>query len=157
MPWSSALELVREAQREVDWIAAQPAGTVPIERTSRAERLELRWSDWYLTADDGPFWFRGLARWDEAEHQDEISALLEGLGVRRQVVGHNPLRSGRITARFGGKVLLIDTGMLASVYGGRPSALEIRGDELTAVYGDERLPLGGEPTEPHEPELAEDD
>lgn len=154
VPWSSALELVREAQREVDWIAGRPPGTVPIERRSRADRLELTWGDWYLTLPDGPLWFRGLARWDETEHQAEIAALLDGLGVRRQVVGHNPLRSGRITPRFGGRVLLIDTGMLASVYGGRPSALEIRGDELTAVYADETVSLGGEPAVAPEPEAA---
>lgn len=143
LPWSSAFELIREAQRELDWIGSQPPTTVPFERRNRAERLELKWGDWYLTSDDGPFWFRGLARWDEAEHQDQVAALLDGLGVRRQVVGHNPLRSGRITPRFGGRALLIDTGMLTSVYGGRPSALEINGDVLTAIYEDEREQLSG--------------
>jgi hypothetical protein len=155
LPWSSAFELIREAQRELDWVGSQPPTTVPFERRSRADRLELKWADWYLTADDGPFWFRGLARWSEAEHQDQVTALLDGLGVRRQVVGHNPLRSGRITSRFGGRALLIDTGMLASVYGGRPSALEINGDVLTAIYQDGRELLAGEaPDEQEEGEPA---
>ena len=43
--------------------------------------------------------------------------------------------------RFGGRALLIDTGMLTSVYKGRASALEIDGDRLTAVYEDARVPL----------------
>lgn len=144
LPWSSAQELVREAQRELEWVASQPPDSVPFERRQRAERLELKWGDWYLTSDDGPFWFRGLARWKEAEHQGEVAGLLDGLGVRRQVVGHNPQRNGRINSRFSGRVLLIDTGMLTSVYGGRPSALEIVGDELTAIYDDGRVTLEGE-------------
>lgn len=142
LPWSSAQELIREAQRELDWIGAQAPGTVPIARRVRAQRLEaLRWADWYLTSADGPFVFRGLAHWDEAEYQGTIGALLEELGVKRQVVGHNPQRTGRISSRFQGQVLLIDTGMLASVYGGQPSALEIDGDRLTAIYLGERHAL----------------
>jgi hypothetical protein len=35
--------------------------------------------------------------------------------------------------------VLIDTGMLTSVYKGRASALEITGDRLTAIYADGRL------------------
>ena len=41
-------------------------------------------------------------------------------------------RAASITVRFGGRAVLIDTGMLASVYKGRASALEIDGDKLTA-------------------------
>ena len=42
--------------------------------------------------------------------------------------------------RFGGRAVLIDTGML-SYYNGRASALEIDGDQLTAIYEDGRVPL----------------
>jgi hypothetical protein len=37
--------------------------------------------------------------------------------------------------------VLIDTGTLASSYQGRASALEIVGDQLTAIYSDGRMPL----------------
>jgi hypothetical protein len=47
----------------------------------------------------------------------------------------------RIHVRFGGRVILIDTGMLASVYNGRPSALRIDGSSLTAIYEDQHVPL----------------
>jgi hypothetical protein len=45
---------------------------------------------------------------------------------------------GHIRSRFGGKVFLIDTGMLSTYWqGGRASALEIHaGDKFTAQYLD---------------------
>ena len=44
---------------------------------------------------------------------------------------------GRIEVRFEGRVFLIDTGMLSSVYeGGRPSALVIDNGTFSAVYPD---------------------
>jgi len=145
LPWSSAEELVGEAQRELDWIAAQEPGTVPPERVARATRLALNWGSGCLMGPDGPVWFRSLATWDELEHGAQVDRLLDGLGVARQVVGHNPQPDGRIRSRFSGRVLLIDTGMLAAVYGGRPAALEIVGDTLTAIYPGERHALAPQP------------
>jgi len=143
LPWSSAIELVSEAQRELDWVAARAPETVPPERLERVSRLQLAWNGWYVMADDGPIWFRGLATWDELEHGADVAKLLDDLGVARQVVGHWPHSDGRIRSRFAGRVLLIDTGMLASVYGGRASALEIVGDTVTAIYPGERETLAG--------------
>ena len=70
--------------------------------------------------------------------------LLDQYSVSHFVVGHTILSEMRITARFGARVFLIDTGMLSSHYqGGRASALEIEDDRITAVYLDERiLPCG---------------
>jgi hypothetical protein len=58
------------------------------------------------------------------------------------VGGHTPQKSWRIETRLDGRVILIDTGMLSEVYGGRPSALVIEGGSFTAVY-----PEGTEPLE----------
>ena len=148
LPWSSVIELVSEARRELEWIAAQPPDAVPRERKNRSSRLELNFGAGYLMADDGPIWFRGLATWDELERGAEIASLLEGLGVARQVVGHYPQPDGRIRSRFSGRVLVIDSGMLTSVYGGRPSALEIVGDTLTAIYPGERQIIACTPQPP---------
>jgi hypothetical protein len=141
LPWSSAIELVSEAWREIEWVAARQPETVAPDRLERTSRLQLAWDNWYLMAEDGPVWFRGLATWDDVEHGAAIAELLDSLGVARQVVGHFPSADGRIRSRFGGRVLLIDTGMLASVYGGRPSALETAGDTVTAIYLGERATL----------------
>jgi hypothetical protein len=92
---------------------------------------------WLIQSPDGPVWFRGAARWDETEHGAEIAALLTGIGAERMVVGHTVQAGGRIQVRFGGRVILIDTGMLSSVYaGGGPSALVIENGVYTALYPD---------------------
>jgi len=56
------------------------------------------------------------------------------------VIGHTPVAGGRITTRFGGRVVLIDTGMLNGEFypGGVASALEMQGDTLTAIYDGRR-------------------
>lgn len=141
LPWHSIHELIREAQRELQYIAGQDPTTLSPERIERAERLQLKWGSWSLLHPEGPFWFRGTAKWNEADHLDDMVALLEGLGVRRQVVGHTPQATGRIQVRFDNRVFLIDTGMLTSVYKGVPSALEIVGESVVAVYPGERQVL----------------
>jgi hypothetical protein len=82
---------------------------------------------------DGPLWFRGFALWPDSDG-DRIAGLLERFRARRFVSGHTPVVNG-ITARFDDRVFLIDTGMLSSHYtGGRPSALEISGETISAIY-----------------------
>ena len=93
---------------------------------------------------DGPLWFRGFATWPDSD-EPKVAALVERLGVQRFVTGHTPSSPGRIRARFGNRVFLIDTGMLTSFFkSGRPSALEIQGGRITAIYGDAREVLVGE-------------
>lgn len=90
-------------------------------------------------AEDGPLWYRGLALEDETTFAPEVDKILEAVRARAIVVGHTVTESGRITPRFAGRVVQIDTGMLTEVYkGGRPSALEIAGDKWTAIYEDGR-------------------
>lgn len=91
---------------------------------------------------DGPMWFRGYALWPDSE-SPRVTALLERYGAERFVTGHTTM-VGAITSRFDGRVFLIDTGMLSSHYtGGRPSALEIAGETVTAIYPDGREVIDG--------------
>jgi hypothetical protein len=92
--------------------------------------------DWLSQTPEGPLWFRGSARWDEATRGDEMVALLDGIGARHVVSGHTVQGSRNIESRFGGRVFLIDTGMLQSHYKGRPSALVIENGRFIAIYGD---------------------
>jgi hypothetical protein len=93
-------------------------------------------------AEDGPLWYRGLAQQDETVFAPEVEKILDAARARAIVIGHTVTPTGRITPRFGGRVVQIDTGMLTAVYkGGRPSALEIVGDKWTAIYEDGRQPL----------------
>jgi hypothetical protein len=95
-----------------------------------------------LLAADGPLWFRGLSQPSTDETDAQVTRLLERLDSARIVVGHTPQPTGRITPRFDNRVYAIDTGMLSSFFkSGRASALEIVGDQVTAIYTDARTPL----------------
>ncbi|MGH9308343.1 MAG: metallophosphoesterase [Vicinamibacterales bacterium] len=104
-----------------------------------------------LVAPEGPLWYRGLATLP-AGAQPQVDALLRRLGAERIVIGHTPqLPGGRITARFGGRVILIDTGMLASHFkGGQPSALEIHNGRMTAIYAGGREPVASSSERRHD-------
>jgi hypothetical protein len=108
----------------------------------------LRVHRWWALAGQGPLWFRGYASWDDEALSAATTALFDRLGVRRLVVGHSVMRDARIRVRLNARVFLIDTGMLATEYRGRPSALELRGAHATAVYldgRDELVPVAGGP------------
>jgi hypothetical protein len=102
---------------------------------------------------DGPLWYRGLAQ-EPDSFAPQITDILLKARARAIVVGHTVTQSGRITTRFDGRVIQIDTGMQrAYVPDGRASALEIRGGEATAIYVDRRDPVElpkreGPPTPP---------
>lgn len=104
--------------------------------------------DWFVFSEHGPLWFRGPARWEEELETEHMIELLAGVGAKRMVGGHSVQDEGRIQVRFGGRVFLIDTGMLSSVYtGGQPSALVIEDGVFTAIYTDgssEELPTAEE-------------
>jgi hypothetical protein len=87
-----------------------------------------------LLASDGPIWYRGLAENDEQAFADSVEQILELQKVERIVVGHTQPKSLRIEGRFGGSVILIDTGMNQKSYGGRPSALIFQSDGSVRVF-----------------------
>lgn len=86
---------------------------------------------------EGPLWFRGLARWEEEKLAAYLNGWLLARGARRVVTAHTFRENGEIQMRLAGRIFLIDTGMLESAYpGGRPSALEIEGGRVSAIYLD---------------------
>jgi hypothetical protein len=89
-----------------------------------------------LFSPDGPLWYRGFASWPDEEGTDRIDAILQKLRARRFVTGHTVTETRRITERFGGRLFLIDTGMLGPppFPNGRASALEIVGDTTRPLY-----------------------
>jgi hypothetical protein len=148
--------------------ATQAAAEGKIYEPSRREKEQveflskfLGFPTWFAMHQDGPLWFRGYARWTEEEGPGLAEKLLAKFGVQSIVVGHSSLRSGRAWARFGGKIFLIDTGMLSTYYeGGRASALEIVGQTFTALYMDQRTvlhPAGAVPAGNKEDEDACDE
>lgn len=105
----------------------------------------VQMGSWSALAPDGPLWFRGYAYWDSnTANAQKIDKLFARYRAAHIVVGHTPLKSGAVTARFGGRVYLVDTGMLNSYYeGGQPSALEIDNGQFAAIYKDKKVALGG--------------
>jgi hypothetical protein len=96
----------------------------------------LRFPQWLCVRPDGPLWFRGYDQWSEEEGDAQVAKILEAFHANHIVVGHTVQKGGAVRVRFGGKVFLIDTGMLSSVYvGGRASALDIQNSaKFTAEY-----------------------
>ncbi|MFM7200025.1 MAG: metallophosphoesterase [Myxococcota bacterium] len=88
---------------------------------------------------DGPLWFRGYALDPEPSLDAGLTEVLTRFGAKRMVMGHTTTR-GRIEQRFGGRTLFIDTGN-GIKYGRKLSALELKGEVLTAHYptGPEKL------------------
>ncbi|HSD28675.1 MAG TPA: metallophosphoesterase [Vicinamibacteria bacterium] len=88
--------------------------------------------------ENGPLWYRGLSKEDEAAWLPSVERVLQSLGARAVVVGHSVTGDGRIKARFGGRVIGIDVGM-GEGYGGSLAALEIGPDgSLSALYPEGR-------------------
>jgi hypothetical protein len=67
------------------------------------------------STEDGPLWYRGLAQEPEETFTPTLDAILARTGARAVVIGHTPVSGGKIQTRFGGRVLLIDTGMRCPV------------------------------------------
>ena len=94
---------------------------------------------------DGPLWYRGLAQEPDA-FAPQVDDILSKLHARAIVIAHTVTAPGKVTTRFGNRVILIDTGMNpAYVSDGKASALEIRGDEVAAIYADRREVLSVPP------------
>ncbi len=153
---SDTTQMIEQGTYELERISARLERRLPPDEKARLQEAAatLRrctdWQQWYLVSADGPLWHRGLARWgDEADRA--VALMLERQGVERVVVGHTPQADGRIKSRLGGKVVVIDTGMLARVYRGAPSALELDSGELYAIYRDQRGALRPEPVRPPAP------
>jgi hypothetical protein len=101
----------------------------------------LKVDSWLSIHPEAALWYRGLATIKDDPAGGPFAALLQKYGATRFVTGHTPQQSRSITIRFGGRAVLIDTGMLATVYKGRASALEINGGRLTAHYEDGKAAL----------------
>jgi len=150
LPFFTLQEMLQVAAHEITaanalMAAAKAAGTEPdrsqlnVSLLLEAQEI-LKIGRWTVADGEGALWYRGLATLPDNPTGGPFAALLARYGARRFVTAHTPLPDRRITARFGGRVILIDTGMLAD-YRGRPAALQIDGESMTAIYEDQRVPL----------------
>ena len=104
----------------------------PISEINEQIRTELKAGETGIPglaeSEQGPLWYRGLASNDEVIEAPHVDALLTFYDVDRIVIGHTP-GYGTIVPRFGGKVLMIDTG-ISAYYGAHLASLIIEGDTL---------------------------
>ena len=141
LPFFTLQEAVAVAQAE---LIAEHKQSTPSHETRQA-RIEqfLGLGGWLCVREDGPLWYRAYDQWSEEEAVSKVEKILGTYDATNIVTGHTVQRTARIRARVGGKLMLIDTGMLSSYYhGGKPSALEIDDDKkFTAVYLDQQVVL----------------
>lgn len=122
-----------------DVYATGSKSNIPADR-ARMTKLSpfLKLSMWLCIREDGPLWFRGYDEWPDAEGTLQVEKILSGYDATAIIVGHTVQKVSHIRSRFGGRVFLIDTGMVASsTHGGAASVLEISdAEKFTAVYLD---------------------
>ncbi len=112
------------------------AASLPAARMSENLKSLLDFDHWLSVRDEGPLWFRGYATWTDEEGGPIVDRLIGTFAVKRIVVGHSA-QTGAIARRFGDRVFLIDTGMLAAYFpNGRASALIIDSGRVSTLYED---------------------
>lgn len=150
-PWFRLEDLLMVAAAEVRWVNALAASA-----KQKGEAPDLTGVDlalvkdaaaftglgsWSLLDGDGPLWYRGYALAEETALDAPFTAFLARWNADRLVVGHTVSRDFKVRQRLGGRLFLIDTGMLATVYKGAGSALTFDGAGVTVFYGDGRRDL----------------
>ena len=88
-----------------------------------------------LFSPDGPLWTREDSLCVPVTVEDTLLSALDKLAATKVVVGHTVTPDHRIETRMEGRVVMVDTGMLSSVYtGGRASALLVEDGRMSAYY-----------------------
>jgi len=139
LPFYTLKEIVQTAHEELTRLEVKrKSGSLSDDDVTEAKALlpVLNIDSSALLNENGPLWFRGYSTWTDADGTGKMTALLKKYKVKRFVTAHTPQPSGHITTRFGNTLFLIDTGMLDGKFypNGRPSALEITGDEVKQIY-----------------------
>ena len=140
LPFFNLQEMTAVVQAEISAEQKSKIASVPELRAKLSQFLQF--PDWLSVRTDGPLWFRGYDQWSDAEGSSQMDKILQSFKADHFVTGHT-VQKGAIRSRFGGKIFLIDTGMLSSYYpGGRASAFEIQNNgTFTAKYMEQQVVL----------------
>ena len=127
--------------------AVAPLGCEGINQAVRKDFISLpvpldQVATLFSASETGPLWYRGMATDPEETLAPTLETIMMQMRARAFVIGHTT-SPNRVVTRFGGRVIQIDSGMVAGEFypGGAPSALELRGDTATAIYLDRKEPL----------------
>jgi len=128
------LEEARRAVQEELAATGLPGGMADSHAIEEMQEF-LNLPSWIMVSPDGPLWYRGYAQEPEDKLARGLGKMMSRLKVQHLVVAHTITDSRRITVRCGGRVFLIDTGMMFEPANqGRASALEIQNGQFTAHY-----------------------
>lgn len=123
----------------------QTFGENPIdELNSRLRKLldsEVVSHNHQILGTSGPFWNRFFAEGDDDRVCQRIEETLQRVGAKRMVLGHTPQTEGvsvRCVTPEGPRIILADT-VISRAYEpafgfSRPSAVEYKGNQVTALY-----------------------
>jgi calcineurin-like phosphoesterase family protein len=135
--------VLSEGKRLREEGALPPAGDLLSMSYNLTEEQTALLGETFLTASSSPLlgnfsphWYRGTALCHKLLEEKSYFSTLQHLGARRGVMGHTPTPNREVNARFSGSALMIDTGMLASVYKGNARGLEILLNEVRAFGPD---------------------
>jgi len=101
-------------------------------------KIETLLSDWIeirkgpMMDPEGPQWYRGLA--SEEVSMAELDSILQFHKSKRIIIGHTPQPGFHIVAKYGDKVICIDTGMSQFYFKGHAEALEIKDDDSLETH-----------------------
>ncbi len=131
-PETSFVESFQRVGQKVE--EAEAKGQALPEKEARAAETLLASAGAYAFSNENPFWYRGTSLNPEPQELPTFEAALAKLGAKSVVVGHTTTPGGRVTSRFGGRLLRADTGMLSEVYRGRGAAVVAEGGTLRTLY-----------------------
>lgn len=130
----SAVEAELQLARPIEFLERPEA--VARRGAEQQSKTLFAMQDTELFTPKGPVWFRGQALCYPYTEAENLGAALTKLGVARVVAGHTVSPTGRVLSRFDGRVILLDTGMLRSVYQGSPAAFVFDGGRWSVEYPD---------------------
>ncbi len=104
-----------------------------IKQTFRKAQRFVKLANSLLFSRYGPTWYRGNMYCHEYAQENTLNDLLTHFDAEQIFLGHTPDESMQVRSRFGGKVIMLDTGMSKAYYAGNPSLVHINDDNLTVL------------------------
>ena len=85
---------------------------------------------------EGPLWNRGTVWCNPNAEVTRVDRALRKIGAARVALGHTPTIDSTMISRMDGRVVMLDTGMLQSIYHGRPTALIEESGTSSVLFAD---------------------
>ena len=123
-----------DMQRDLD-IASAAVATAPADAAELLEEFVALGNSPELGL-DSPLWYRGSVYCKPMLEEPILEAALAELGAERVMVGHTPTDNHRVQSHHDGRLVVLDTGMLASYYEGRPAAVLLDKGRMHVQYTD---------------------